>query len=367
MEDRKELEQWLTLIHSRNPCLRDLNRAVAARWPGKSLTQLPPDRVSQFLEHALATLPDPAPGAVTADVQWLQDGPDRHLLPVTDPRYPWLLREIPDPPLVLFVRGDPGGLNLPCLSIVGSRNPTPQGRETAESFARQLARMGFTVASGLARGIDGSGHRGALAAGATTGVCAHGLDMVYPGAHESLAEKIAGTGKSALVSEFPTGTTPQRHRFPQRNRVISGMSLGTLVVEAGLRSGSLITANLAAEQNREVFAVPGPINSPQSRGCHDLIRNGATLVETVEDILQEISSYRGSQSFAEGCTTEGAGPTKTHAWFLEHMGYAPSTRDELARRSGLTSAEVSSMLLVLELEGWVEMCPGGAYVRVTRS
>ena len=230
-------------------------------------------------------------------------------------------------------------------------------------FGRRLAEMGFTVVSGLARGIDGCAHRGALAAGSTVAVCAHGLDSVYPEAHRPLAAAIAQD--STLVSEFPTGIRPRPPLFPQRNRIISGMSLGTLVVEAGLRSGSLITANLAGEQNREVFAVPGSIYSPQSRGCHDLIKKGVTLVESVDDILQEIGHHAGRRIGSQA--SPGPHPDSSHAWFLEHMGYAPCTRDELVKRSGLTSAEVSSMLLVLELEGCVELCPGGTYVRVTRS
>jgi DNA processing protein len=363
MEVDTELEKWLKLIHGGNPCLRDLNRFIQARMPGHILPELAPDALSDFLDRVLATLPNPDAGAVTADIRWLEGHDGRRLLPITDSRYPWLLRQIPDPPLALYASGDPHCLNRPCLAIVGSRNPTPQGRETATGFGRRLAGMGFTVVSGLARGIDGCAHRGALESGTTVGVCAHGLDTVYPDAHRALAAAMSGT--SALISEFPTGIGPKPHQFPQRNRLISGLSLGTLVVEAGLRSGSLITANLAAEQNREVFAVPGPINAPQSRGCHELLRKGATLVETVDDILEEIGhhssggTHRGDTPIAES--------DSPHAWFLEHMGYAPCTRDELAKRSGLTSAKVSSMLLMLELEGCVELCPGGTYVRVTRS
>lgn len=362
MEDDKGLQRWLRLIHAANPSLRDLNRFVQARWPGRTLPELAPAEAAHCLDRVLATLPAPDDQAIAADLRWLEGSGDRDLLPLTDPRYPWLLREIPDPPLALYVIGDPACLNQPCLSIVGSRNSTPQGRETATLFGRRLAEAGFTVVSGLARGIDGSAHRGALATGRTAAVCAHGLDTVYPDAHRSLAAAIAK--ESVLVSEFPVGVRPQPHRFPQRNRIISGLSLGTLVVEAGLRSGSLITANLAADQNREVFAVPGPIHAPQSRGCHELIRKGAALVESVEDILRETGRYDGNTR--SGNTAAGA-TESAHAWFLEHMGYAPCTRDELVKRSGLTSAEVSSMLLVLELEGCVELCPGGTYVRVTRS
>lgn len=362
MLNDKELNHWLGLIHSGNPCLRDLNRFVQARMPGRTLPELEPDVLADCLRRILATLPAPDGDRLAADLQWLDGAPGRHLLPITDPRFPWLLREIPDPPLALYAAGDPHCVNQPCLAIVGSRNPTPQGRETATGFGRRLADMGFTVVSGLARGIDGCAHRGALEAGATVGVCAHGLDRVYPEAHRALAA--AMTDGSVLISELPIGTAPQRHHFPRRNRIISGMSLGTLVVEAGLKSGSLITANLAVEQNREVFAVPGPINAPQSRGCHDLIRKGAVLVESVDDILRETGHHGSVRTHPDHLPA--AGPQSAHGWFLEHMGYAPCTRDELVKRSGLTSAEVSSMLLVLELEGCVELCPGGTYVRVTR-
>lgn len=357
----KELEPWLRLIHSQNPSLRELNRRLRAHRPGKTFSDLPPDEAVRFV----TTVVDAPPGGgVLADLKWLEGAGDRHLLPINDPRYPWLLREIPDPPLALFVAGDPACLNRPCLSIVGSRNATPQGRETAFSFARKLAELGFAIVSGLAHGIDGCAHRGALDTGLTIGVCAHGLDTVYPDAHRPLAGEISG--RAALVSELPTGAGPRRHHFPQRNRIISGMSLGTLVVEAGLKSGSLITARMAAEQNREVFAVPGPVSSPQSRGCHELIRNGACLVESLEDVLREIGHYRRRPV----CIQSAPGPVTSnsqHADFLNYMGYAPCTRDELVKRSGLTSAEVSSMLLALELEGCVQLCPGGTYVRVTRS
>lgn len=362
MDDHKEL--WLRLVHSGNPCLRDLNRRLRGDQPDKTLLELTPEETTAFLVSQISALPAPDEGALESDRRWLTGAPDRHLLPIVDPKYPWLLREIPDPPLALFATGDAGCLNLPCLSIVGSRNPSPQGRETAQWFARCLAGLGFTIVSGLALGIDGCAHRGALDSGRTVGVCAHGLDTVYPQAHRRLAGAIRDKG--ALISEFPSGSKPHRHNFPQRNRLISGMSLGTLVVEAGLRSGSLITARLAAEQNREVFAVPGPISSPQSRGCHSLIRSGASLVESLDDIFREIAQYHRNP--APGRHGPGSSEYRgEHAWFLDHMGHAPCTRDELVRRSGLTSGEVSSMLLVLELEGCVELCPGGTYVRVTRS
>ena len=367
METQTNSEQWLVLIHSRNLSLRELNRRLQVRSPGNTLMELDPNALSGFLRGLADTRVRAECKAIEADLKWLDGAADRHLLPLTDSRYPWLLQQIPDPPLGLFVSGNLECLDLPCLSIVGSRNPTPNGRETAAYFSKALAELGFVVASGLARGIDGSAHRGALETGATIGVCAHGLDIVYPRMHARLADEIRETG--ALVSEFPIGSPPHRNHFPQRNRIISGLSLGTLVVEAGLRSGSLITARLAAEQNREVYSVPGPINSPLSRGCHELIRNGATLAESMEDILHELKQYvRFSAPLQPSGIPSGIkNNNNEHAWFLDHMGYAPCTRDELVTRSGLTSGEVSSMLLLLELEGRVELCPGGTYVRVTRN
>jgi DNA processing protein len=201
MENDRETEQWLRLVHSGNPSLRDLNRFVQARSPGRTLLELNPDAAMHCLDRILATCPEPDHDALSADLRWLEQAPDRWLLPITDPRYPPMLREIPDPPLALYASGSPDCLSLPCLAIVGSRNPTPQGRETATAFARQLAGMGFTVVSGLARGIDGCAHRGALESGRTVGVCAHGLDTVYPRAHRALAA--AMSRDSVLVSEFP--------------------------------------------------------------------------------------------------------------------------------------------------------------------
>ena len=212
-----------------------------------------------------------------------------HFLALDDEAYPALLKAIPDPPMLLFIRGNKDCLGLPQLAMVGSRNPTPAGLDTARMFARHLSVSGLAITSGLALGIDSASHRGALdAGGVTIAVCGCGLDRVYPAGQESLAESICQSG--ALVSEFPPGTPPSRKNFPQRNRIVSGLSVGTLVVEAARASGSLITARHAAEQGREVFAVPGSIHSPQSRGCHQLIRQGAKLVESAADIFEELGA-----------------------------------------------------------------------------
>lgn len=285
-----------------------------------------------------------------------------------DPDYPPLLRDIHYAPPLLFVRGDATVLGLPQLAIVGSRNATPGGCETAGRFAAHLGQAGFCITSGLALGIDAAAHRGAIDAGARTiAVCATGPDEVYPARHTRLAESIAANG--AIVTEFPPGSPPIRERFPQRNRLISGMSVGTLVVEAGSRSGALITARFAAEQGREVFAVPGSIHSPTARGCHRLIRAGAKLVESSRDIIEELPGILAhigdsvKQNDAAEAIDQDGGPDPEYQRLLEFMGWDPVTVNTLVNRSGLTADEVSSMLLILELEGNVEPLAGGYYMQ----
>jgi DNA processing protein len=304
---------------------------------------------------------------VGAELRWLEE-PDNHLLALGDSDYPPLLREIADPPVCLFVRGVRGVLAQPQLAIVGSRNPTPGGCLNAEAFAEALTHAGLVVTSGLALGIDGCAHRAALAAGGgTIAIAATGLDRVYPARHRELAHQIAEHG--ALVSEFPLGTPPRREHFPQRNRLISGLSLGVLVVEAALPSGSLITARLAAEQGREVFAIPGSIHSPLTRGCHQLIRQGAKLVETARDILEELGPLAQAANERAGAAGGGRPAAATPlepsmARLLEHLGYDPVAPDTLVERSGLTPEAISSMLLQMELRGLIAACPGGRYQRI---
>jgi DNA processing protein len=297
-----------------------------------------------------------------ADREWLAR-PGNHLISVVDEIYPGLLREIPDPPAFLYIHGDPALLSFPQLAVVGSRNPTPVGRETARAFARSLAGAGLTITSGLALGIDGAAHEGALDAGGhTIAVAGTGLDRVYPPSHHALAHRIAERG--ALVSEFPLGTPPKRENFPQRNRIIAGLSLGTLVVEAAVRSGSLITARLAGEQGREVFAIPGSIHSPLSRGCHALIRQGAKLVETADDVLAELGPMVGSLRAAVAAQVEEAVETSDEErHLLEQMGADPVDVDTVVERTGLTPETISSMLLDMELRGLVECCADGRYQR----
>ena len=302
-----------------------------------------------------------------------------HVIGARDPEMPVRLNAIPDAPEVLFVRGDPEVLSAPQIAVVGSRRATPAGARIARRLAGELAAHGIVVTSGLAQGVDAEAHRGALdAGGRTIAVLGSSLDRIYPSAHRSLAERIAGHG--GLVTEFPFGTRPMPWNFPWRNRIISGLSLGVLVVEAAERSGSLVTARLAADQGREVFAVPGSILNPLSSGCHRLLRDGAKLVERVEDVLEElplaelaalepvasdVPSIRGSE-FAPGSDAKAApAPGTREAAVLDQLDYEPASADTLARRSGLTPEQVYPILLVLELGGSVRMDSAGRYMRVS--
>jgi DNA processing protein len=307
----------------------------------------------------------------TLEQAWLK-GPCHELVAFTDPRYPASLRGLERCPIALYVAGDAQVLNDPQLAIVGSRNPTAAGRDTAFEFAESLATCGLAITSGLAEGIDSAAHRGALAAqGITLAVLGNGIDRIYPRSNQRLSEEISFRG--AVISEFPLGTPPRRENFPQRNRIIAAMSMGTLVVEAARRSGSLITARLAGDQNRELFAVPGSIHNPLSRGCHELIRQGAKLTETVSDILSELNFsafFAGVRGGSDGLNpTPGiaAGMDKEHKILLDALGFDPADLDMLVVRTGFKAEAVSSMMLILELEGHVQAAPGGRYSRVVRS
>jgi DNA processing protein len=288
---------------------------------------------------------------------WLEDA-QNHLVTLADATYPSTLLEIPDPPPLLYVKGHVEMLNRPTLAVVGSRNASPQGMKNAEEFAMALSHAGYCIVSGLALGIDGAAHRGALRGNSgTVAVVGTGLDIVYPARHRELAHDIAARG--ALVSEFPLGTPSRAQNFPRRNRIISGLSCGCLVVEANVQSGSLITARLATEQGREVFALPGSIHSPLSKGCHLLIKQGAKLVDDIKDILEELGNAPTSPVVSESSAeTTGNDP------LLECMGFDAITLDTLMQQSGLTGETVSAMLLMLELEGKVSCLPGGRYQRI---
>jgi DNA processing protein len=286
---------------------------------------------------------------------WLEDN-NNHIVTLADSDYPQALLNIPDPPLLLYVKGRLDLLNRSALAIVGSRSATPQGINNAEAFAKSLSDAGLCIISGMAHGIDAAAHRGGLRGhGSSIAIVGTGLDKIYPAANRDLAHTLAQQG--ALISEFPLGTPPLAANFPRRNRLISGMSLGCLVVEASLQSGSLITARLALEQGRDVFAIPGSIHAPQSKGCHALLKQGAKLVEAAQDILEEL----GSLLVASAPVANSAGPDSA---LLDHLGFDPVDVDTLSERCGLTIAELSAMLLTLELNGCICALPGGLYQRI---
>ncbi len=311
--------------------------------------------------RALGSPPENLDAEVDRLQHWLAGDARRHVLTLGDARYPPELLQMADPPLMLYVQGDLGALHHPRrLAIVGSRNPTPQGEAHARQFAHALGAADVCVVSGLALGIDGAAHEGALDAGAPTiAVVGTGLDRVYPQRHLALAHRIGAQG--AIVSEYALGTPPLAAHFPQRNRIIAGLSQGTLVVEAALQSGSLITARLAAEQGREVFAIPGSIHSPQARGCHALIRQGAKLVESVQDILEDLRLV--PPQAADGGHDDPTDAEKEDA-LLEAMGHDPVSLDALQARTGLDTAQLQARLLELELQGDVGRLPGGLLQRM---
>ena len=327
---------------------------------------------SGLAEAAQKAIRNPDEAAIEADLEWLSQA-ENHIVHPQSEFWPELFSQIPDAPTLLYVRGERETLHLPALAIVGSRNPTRGGMLNAYEFARHLGGAGFCIVSGLAQGIDTAAHKGALDANAKTiGVLGHGIDRVYPAHNHDLAHRIAGHG--VLLSEYPLGTHPRREHFPQRNRLISGLSLGTLVVEAARRSGSLITARLAAEQGREVFAIPGSIHNALSRGCHQLIRQGAKLVESADDIVSELGPLvahlmQNSRTQENVSMPPEAPPQHDEEYekLISALGHDPATVDELSRQSGLTIGQVSSMLLILELEGKIEALNSGQYARLGRS
>lgn len=301
---------------------------------------------------------------IEPDLAWLKQS-DCHVMCWHDDDYPALLKEIPDPPPLLFVRGDRSLLSSMQLAIVGTRSPSPMALKTTHAFAKSLASFGLTITSGLALGVDQAAHYGALdASKKTIAVAATGLDRVYPANHKPLAKEIIKTG--AIVSEFPIGTQPRPGYFPRRNRIISGLSLGVLVVEATIKSGTLVTAKHAMEQGREVFAMPGSIHNPLAKGCHHLIRQGAKLVETAEDVLEELGSLSCVVADDVGVKPEQLARVSLEADYLmllEKIAFDPISVDDLVMETKRTAEEVSSMLLVLELEGLVSSAPGGFFYR----
>jgi DNA processing protein len=369
--DRGQLRDWLTLRHCTDvsdrmalSLLRRLGSVAAIH--DQDPRALKDAGLSEAASRALRH-PDPAP--VEADLAWAAE-PGREIICWEDSAYPALLRDIPDPPVILYALGDPSLLSMPSLAMVGSRNPTPDGERNAHAFSEHLAGAGLCIVSGLAAGIDAAAHRGALDAdGATVAVLGTGPDIAYPRSNTNLMDQIAERG--VVVTEFAPGTTAKRDHFPRRNRLISGLSLGTLVVEAARQSGSLITARLAGEQGREVFAMPGSIHNPMARGCHRLIRQGAKLVETADDILSELAGHLSGWSPEQSEAPASDQPVAVdeldpdYRKLFEALGDGQVTMDELVSRSGLTTDALSSMLLIMELEGHVRALPGGSFVRIT--
>ncbi len=376
MGKSRELRDWLILLRTPGLGPAGLRERLLAAGGEASSVVVQLQRSPGGLEPAAqAWLRHPDEGRLQADLDWLAQ-PGRRLLRFDEADFPPQLGAIPQPPVALFVVGEAGLLLYPQVAIVGARGASASGLANARAFAVELTRAGLLVTSGLAAGIDGAAHAAALDAGAPTlAVMGTGPDGVYPRQHRALAERIAAAG--ALVSEFPPGTAAHPDHFPRRNRLIAGLALGTLVVEAGLHSGSLITARLAAEQGREVFALPGSIHHPLARGCHRLIRDGARLVEAPEEIVEALAPgarHLGGELAAR--LAEGAAPSPPptprsdgdvaaeHARLLQALGHDPVSLDELAARTGQPAAELSSQLLMLELEGRVEGLPGNRYQRV---
>ena len=404
--DRQELAPWLRLM-STPGVGNETARALLTRFglPENIFQQSAAvlrDAVGPTVAAALSQQPPDLDAQVQATWDWLHTTPhgaapqgDKAVITLADPRYPGALLAIEDPPPVLYVHGatrwlaqhhsagDPAtgaaqsaALALDrCVAVVGSRNPTPQGAQTARQFAHALAQAGLTVVSGLALGIDGAAHAGALDARqddtiqpATVAVVGTGLDRVYPQRHLELARRIAR--HALMISEYPIGTPPIAANFPRRNRIISGLSQGTLVVEAALQSGSLITARLAAEQGKEVFAIPGSIHSTQSRGCHALIRQGAKLVESAQDVLEELPWHAQTgvacrvAAAADPGPRTPAPPPGTDTALLLALGHDPASLDALQARTGLNTARLQAQLMALELAGQVGRLPGGLFQRI---
>lgn len=361
------LRPWLALLRCDGIGATAAARLIERFGSPQALLDAGPSawRAAGLADAAQAALKAPDWAGVDQDLRWLE-GPRRNLVTRADPRYPARLREIAQAPLALFCQGDAELLALPQIALVGSRHATPQGLENAHAFAAELARRGLAITSGLALGIDGAAHRGALdAQGATIGVCGTGLDRIYPARHKALAHELIERG--LLVSEFPVGVGALAENFPRRNRIISGLALGVLVVEAALESGSLITARYAAEQGREVFAIPGSIHNPVARGCHALIRQGAKLVETADDILEELAPQLAGAlraAFGESAPAPSREQPALHARLLEAVDDAPVPIDVIAARVGVAIPELSAALLALELEGALVSVPGGAWQRV---
>jgi DNA processing protein len=380
--DKDELRAWLRLSLTDGVGNEAARKLLACFGSPQAVFEQSEAALAQVVSpkqaQALVNVPNELAVQCVRTHQWLAHQPDTHshaLWTLGDPHYPAELLQLADPPLVLYVTGQTERTLGNAVAVVGSRNPTPQGAQTAEQFGQALAVSGLCVVSGLALGVDGAAHAGALRAGQddaphphwrTVAVVGTGLDRVYPSKHKVLAERI--TRQGLILSEYPLGTPPLAHNFPKRNRLIAALGLGTLVVEAALKSGSLITAKMALELNREVLAIPGSIHATQSHGCHALIRQGAKLVETAQDVLEELQLAPQQQVrlFAEVLHTDDKEDNDEPA-LLTHMGFDPVSLDALQARCGLDTASLQAQLLTLELDGSVGRLPGGLFQRLARA
>lgn len=332
--------------------------------PLSALQQVVPDRIARAL---LSPVSETVSALIEQTQTWAAQ-PGNHVFTLADPDYPPALLEIPDPPILLYAKGRVDLLSRPSLAVVGSRNATTQGIVNAEKFSEALSLAGLSIVSGMALGIDTAAHRGGLLAiektanaGSTIAVIGTGADLVYPARNRSLAHQIAELG--CILSEYPLGMPAIASNFPRRNRIISGLARGVLVVEAALQSGSLITARMAAEQGRDMFAIPGSIHSPLSKGCHQLIKQGAKLVESAQDILEELQ-YASIATSTAANSTDSAAPDPQSALLLHALGFDPVDADTLAARCQTDIATLNGQLLTLELNGMLEMLPGGLYRRI---
>ncbi len=354
----EDFEAWFRLLQTPQLSRDKTRRLLAACGCPQDVLRAPQALLRQIAGAAAAQELSRDPPDIgerwKAAQAWLNGGADRHVLTLGDPAFPPLLLQTADPPLLLYVQGSTAALSGAGVAVVGSRRATAQGLDNAHAFGAALSQQGLVVFSGLALGVDAAAHQGALTGpAATVAVVGTGLDRVYPARHQALAEHISSHG--AMVSEFAPGVPPLAENFPQRNRIIAGLSLGTLVVEATPQSGSLITARLALEACREVFAIPGSIHAPQSRGCHALIKQGAKLVETAQDIVDELRLSTATQA------TSPLEPATEADPLLLALGHDPVSLDALGGRTGWPAAELTVRLLELELEGRVARLPGGLY------
>lgn len=370
--DACELAAWLRLRLTPGVGDASARKLLAAFGMPQQVFAQPVSMLQQVVSpvqaEALQVKPEGFDEHWALTVAWLEQNELHTVITLADTNYPKVLLETADPPLMLYLKGNADLLSHPrCLAVVGSRNPTPQGAQNAHDFAQALSVAGICVVSGLALGVDGAAHTGALDAnGPTIAVVGTGLDRVYPGRHRALAHRVADSG--LMVSEFVLGTTPAPANFPRRNRIIAGLSQGTLVVEAALASGSLITARLAADMGREVFAIPGSIHATQSKGCHLLIRQGAKLVESAQDILEDLRFADAHQSPAALPSDDGVcAVSDGQDALLLALGHDLVGLDALQARTGWGTAELQAALLELELEGHVARAPGGLFQRLVRS